>query len=156
MSSFIIVKSIGINTFVPTDGGNPDWSSFTEPTLSILQTAYANGDYEIVPDPEPIVEQAVPNWSGFYDQLIVSQTYQYLLSNTIPNPSISGVMAVMGFSINDGKNDPSNPDRLKAFQASISSVLFAINAVGLSLSPEMMAEIRQLLDVNGLESIVLG
>jgi hypothetical protein len=64
-------------------------------------------------------------------------------------------MAVMGFSINDGKADPVNPNRLEAFKASVSAVLMALNAVGLPLSEVMLTEVRGLLDGNGFQSVLL-
>ena len=151
----ILLKTINANTPVNLVNNVPDLSAFGEPSLSILQAAFERGDYEIIPDPEPIVEPVVPNWAGFYDQLIVSQIYNYLLSQTIPHPSISGVMAVMGFAIKYGIDDPANPNKLAAFQASVSAVLMALNAVGLPLSEAMLAEVRGLLDGNGFQSVLL-
>jgi len=160
-STILYLTSPGAVTPIPWVNNAPDFSQFNEPTLSVLVGAWqqfldSGEEVEIIPDPEPIAEPVVPNWAGFYDQLIVSQTYNYLLSQTIPHPSISGVMAVMGFSINDGKADPANPNRLAAFQSSVSAVLMALNAVGLPLSEAMLAEVRGLLDANNFQSITLG
>ncbi len=151
----IIINSAGIKTIVREVEGQPDFKSFSDSTVAILQAAYDAGNYEIVSEPEPIAESTTPNWDDFYDQLIVSSVYDYLLSQTIPYPSISGVMAVMGFSIKDGRDDPTNVNRLAAFQASIYAVLMALNAVGIPLNNEQLTEVRSLLDDNGFSSIQL-
>jgi hypothetical protein len=51
------------------------------------------------------------------------------------------------------EKEPTSFDRLAAFQASISGVLLAVNEVGLMLTNEMLAEVRQLLDDNGFNTI---
>jgi hypothetical protein len=107
-----------------------------------------------VTDIEPTI--TAPNWGGFYDALIVTSTYQYLIANTVPHPSISGAMAAMGIAILQGQSDLSNPNRLEAFQASVSGVLAALSAVNLTLTPEMLAEVRSILDANGFNSEVLN
>jgi hypothetical protein len=103
------------------------------------------------PVPEP-----VPNWTGFYDGLIVSQTYNHLLGLTVPYPSISGVMAVMGVSLLQGQSDPSNPSRLAALQAAVSAILSVLSALEISLTTEQLTEVRGLLDENGFNEITLG
>lgn len=97
----------------------------------------------------------VPNWDGFYDALLISDTYRYLLSQTVPNPSISGVMAVMGLTIERGLNDPSNPNRLEAFKAATAGLIGTLNALQTPLTPEQLAEVRTLLDANGFKSVAL-
>ncbi len=151
----ILIRSTNANTYLPFVNNQPDYTGVSEPALSILQAAFATGNYEII-DTEPVEESAVPNWDGFYDQLKNSNVYNYLLSQTIPYPSISGVMAVMGFSIKDGQDDPVNPNRIASLQASVYAVLMALNAVGIPLSNEHLTEVRTLLDDNGFNDIQLG
>lgn len=152
--SQIIITTSGIKTVLPFNG-SPDYAGINDPALSILQAAYGEGNYEIIPEPEPIQESIVPDWDEFYDQLKGSSVYNYLLSQTIPYPSISGVMAVMGFAIKDGQDDPANPNRIASLQASVYAVLMALNAVGIPLTTEQLAEVRSLLDGNGFNSIQL-
>jgi hypothetical protein len=104
---------------------------------------------DIIPSPP------VPNWLQFYKQLKISATYQNLIGLTVVVPNISGVMAAMGIAIQDGIRDPFDADILPAFQASISGVLAALNAVGQPLTVEQLAEVRGLLDNNGFESVLL-
>lgn len=151
----ILLRSVGAKTIVSVIDGLPELGSFTEPTLSILQAAFDVGDYEVIPDPDPVVETPPPDWDKFYDQLIVSQSYLFLYVNTISHPGISGAMAVMGFAIKDGEKEPTSFDRLAAFQASINGVLLAVSEVGLMLTNDMLAEVRQLLDDNGFNAIQL-
>jgi hypothetical protein len=96
------------------------------------------------------------NWTGFYDGLIISQTYNHLLGLTVPYPSISGVMAVMGVAILQGQSDPSNPSRLAALQAAVSAILSVLNALEIPLTSEQLAEVRGLLDSNGFEAVNLS
>jgi hypothetical protein len=98
----------------------------------------------------------VPNWTGFYDGLIMSSTYNHLLGLTVPYPSISGVMAVMGVAILQGQSDPSNPSRLAALQAAVSAILSVLNALEIPLTSEQLTEVRVLLDANGFNEITLG
>lgn len=79
-----------------------------------------------------------------------------MLSQTIPYPSISGVMAVIGFSIKDGQDDPADPNSIASLQASVYAVLMALSAVGIPLSNEQLTEVRTLLDGNGFNDIQLG
>lgn len=52
----ILISSQRANTPVSVDEqGNPIWDNFTEPTLSILQAAYAEGDWVEMPEPVPTV-----------------------------------------------------------------------------------------------------
>ena len=52
----ILISSQRANTPVSVDEqGNPIWDNFTEPALSILQAAYAEGDWVEMPEPVPTV-----------------------------------------------------------------------------------------------------
>ena len=58
----IKIISLNANTSVNLINGQPDLSAFQEPSLSILQAAFDDGNYEVIPDvvPMPIVLQ--PDW----------------------------------------------------------------------------------------------
>ena len=69
-STTLFLVSPGATTPVPWVNNAPDFSSFTEPTLSVLVTAWNDfisngGVVEVVPDPEVYVEPPVPDWDGF-------------------------------------------------------------------------------------------
>jgi len=162
-STTLFLASPGATTPIPwvSEAHAPDFSGFTEPTLSVLTKAWGDfvdsgGELEVIPDPVPVVEEPVPDWTGFYDGLIMSATYNHLLGLTVPYPSISGVMAVMGVSLLQGQSDPSNPSRLAALQAAVSAILSVLNALEIPLTTEQLAEVRGLLDGNGFNEITLG
>jgi hypothetical protein len=49
----ILVSTLNSKTEVGLINGQPDLSSFSEPTKSILQAAFDNGDYVELPESEP-------------------------------------------------------------------------------------------------------
>lgn len=63
----ILIQTTNANTPVNLVNGQPDLSSFNEPTKSILQAAFDNGSYIDIPDipPQPLP----PNPLGFRDKL---------------------------------------------------------------------------------------
>lgn len=152
----ILINSFGTITSIPFINNAPDFGGYNDPTLSILQAAYAAGDYEII-DTEPVGESVVPNWDRLYDQLIVSNIYNYiLLQSTQPQyASIAGVMTAFAAAIIVGKLEPSNPARFDAFQASVYGVLGTASALEMPIFPEQLAEVRTILDGNGFSSIQL-
>lgn len=159
-SFFVFIQSPGAVTPVPWVNNAPGFSGFPEPTLSVLRQAWqqfvdSGEELKIIADPEPIPAIVAPGWNGFYDALMVSQTYNFLFAETVSHPSISGAMAAMGVALLKGESDPLNPDRLAALQASVSAVLGVLAVVGISLSNEQIAEIRTLFDDNGFTSIQL-
>jgi len=67
----------------------PDFSPFTDPTLSVLQKAWqdfleSGEELEIIPDPEPIPEPPQANWDMFNLQMMsdarFNQVYNQCLS----------------------------------------------------------------------------
>lgn len=97
----------------------------------------------------------VVNWSGFYDDLLVSQTYSHLAALSVQVPNISLAVTAMAFALIKGEKDPDNSNRMAALQASVDGVLAALNTVGQSLSIEQLAEVRTMLDSNNFQSITL-
>lgn len=144
-----------MNTIVNLVDGTLDLSMFSEPTLSILQAAYDAGHYEIMPEPDPLIQAPSADWNGFYDQLQLSQTYRFLYGNSITHPGIAWAMAAVGLTIERGKDDPANPDKLAALQTAVSGLLLAAREVGLVLTDEMLTEIQDTLTNNGFQSVLL-
>ena len=160
-STTLFLTSPGATTPIPWVNNAPDLSGFTEPTLSVLTNAWqafvdSGEELEMIPDPEPVEEPVVPNWTGFYDQLLISSTYQSLYVKTITVPSISGAMAAIGIALVVGKDDPTSENKFNALQSAISGLLFALNELQILLTVEQLAEIRGLLDANGFQEITLG
>jgi hypothetical protein len=132
---------------------NPETEIITLTWVVDVEALEYRQEWVVTDKPSPVV---VPNWTGFYDGLIVSATYNHLLGLTVPYPSISGVMAVMGVSLLQGQSDPNNPSRLAALQAAVSAILSVLNALEIPLTTEQLTEVRGLLDGNGFNEITLG
>lgn len=154
----IYIQTTGAITPVKLVDNVPDWLGIEDPSLSILQAAFADGNYEIIPDPEPIEESPLLNWDGLYDQLIISNIYKHILeqSTQAQYAGISGVMTAFAAAIIVGKQEPSNPARLEAFKASVYGVLGTALALEIVITPEQLAEVRTILDVNGFNDVQLG
>ena len=64
--------------------GQPDLSGFQEPTKSILHAAFNAGNYEVLPEPEPVdVVIPEPNWQALYDRLLGGNLFPIFESVTI-------------------------------------------------------------------------
>ncbi len=70
-STTLFLESPNAVTPVPWVNGGPNFSGFTDPTLSVLQQAWAEreGEPEVIPDPEVIEPEIRPDWQGFMDRL---------------------------------------------------------------------------------------
>lgn len=69
-STTLYLTSLGATTPIPWVNNAPDFSSFTNPTLSVLQQSWqdfvdSGEELEVIPDPVPVVEPPVPDWDGF-------------------------------------------------------------------------------------------
>jgi hypothetical protein len=66
-------------TPVPIDGNaNPIWDGFTEPTLSVLQSAYTANIDNIVIIPDPIPQPPLPpqpDWDGLLNHILGGALY---------------------------------------------------------------------------------
>jgi hypothetical protein len=161
-STTLFLISPGATTPIPWVNDAPDFSAFTEPTLSVLinswQTFVNSGqELEVIADPEPIPEpEPTPDWNQFYDGLIMSSTYNHLLQLTAVAPNITGTITAIAVAIVQGQLDPSNPNRLAALQAAINAVLVVLTIIEQPLTTGQLAEVRGLLDSNGFESVSLG
>jgi hypothetical protein len=80
-STLFLVSPGETTTFIPWVNNTPDFSVFTEPTLSVLQQAWqdfldSGEELEVVPDPEPIPEPVVPNWDGFNAYMLTDPMFK--------------------------------------------------------------------------------
>jgi len=90
-STTLFLTSPGATTPIPWINNAPDFSAFTEPTLSVLLKAWqdfitSGGELEIIPDPVPVVEQPVPNWDGFNAVLIQDPAYHEAVGKVRASP----------------------------------------------------------------------
>jgi hypothetical protein len=77
----LFLTSPGATTPIPWVNNAPDFSAFTEPTLSVLTKAWndfvdSGGELEIIPDPVPVVEEPVPDWDGFNAYMLTDTTFR--------------------------------------------------------------------------------
>jgi hypothetical protein len=88
-STTLFLESPNATTPVAWVDNAPDFSTFTDPTLSVLQKAWqdfldSGEELEIIPDPELIPEPPVANWDNFNLQMMsdarFNQVYNQCLS----------------------------------------------------------------------------
>jgi len=77
----LFLISPGATTPIPWVNNAPDFSSFTNPTLSILQQSWqgfldSGEELEIIPDPEPIVEPTTPDWDSFNEFMLTDPVFK--------------------------------------------------------------------------------
>lgn len=63
----IIINSFGVYTPLAWDGDRPDFSGITEPSLSILQSAFDAGSYTLQEESEPVEPEPLPDWNKFIE-----------------------------------------------------------------------------------------
>lgn len=150
-----VINSLNANTPVTLIDGQLDLRAYTEPTLSILQTAYDAGDYEIIPDPEPVVEQPLPDWDALYGQLMSSESYQFVLLTSLSIPNLASALGVVIDSIQYGIMKPESQAALPAFQSAINVLLMVMDNVQQTFTTEQLADVRLILNNNGFQNIQL-
>jgi hypothetical protein len=151
----IIINSAGIKTIVREVDGQPDFTSFSDSTKTILQAAYNRGDYEVIPDPEPINELPQPNWDGLYLTLMNSSVYADLV---IIGQQLSGVDGALDKTIDAIQYGIFKPDSVAAFpafQSAINLLMYVLMENQITLSTEQLQQVRGALDSNGFNSIQL-
>ena len=79
-STTLYLQSPGATTPISWVNNAPDFSAFTEPTLSVLQKAWqdfldSGEELEVIPDPEPVPEPVVPNWDASLNFSVNTVTY---------------------------------------------------------------------------------
>ena len=82
-STTLFLESPCATTLINWVDNAPDFSNFTEPTLSVLQTAWqefvdSGEELEIIPDPEPTIEQVTPNWDGFNAAMLADTKFNQI------------------------------------------------------------------------------
>ena len=153
----ILLLTTGAKTPVNVIDNALDLSGFSEPTLSILQTAFDQGNYTVIPDPEPIVEPVVLNWDGLYQGLMISDVYYYLA--VVLGQQYSGIDGALDKTIDAIQYGIFKPDSVAAFpafQSAINLLLYVLSEAGQSLSVEHLVSVRAVLDANGFQEIMLG
>jgi len=80
-STTLFLTSPGATTPIPWMNNAPDFSAFTNPTLSVLQQSWqafldSGAELEVIPDPEPVVEPPVPDWDGFNAYMLSDPTFK--------------------------------------------------------------------------------
>lgn len=66
----IIINHLDFDTILDTIDGMPDFSGIEEPTLSILQTAWEEGKFQIINNPPPKVGIKTPNWQELATEIL--------------------------------------------------------------------------------------
>lgn len=156
----LFLTSSGAITPLPWVNNAPDFSSFTEPTLSVLQNSWqdfldSGGELEIIPDPELFVEPTTPDWDGLYQGLMVSSAYSALVGVGQQISAVDGALDKTIDAIQYGIFKPESVAALPAFQSAINLLLSVLNGAGQTLDNQRTSEIREILDANGFNSISL-
>ena len=97
----LFLESPGATTPIPWVDDAPDFSGFTEPTLSVLQTAWddflASGqELEVIPDLLPPAPEPEPDWTAFNTAMLLDPdwtpwiTQHPLLSSATTTFSVTG------------------------------------------------------------------
>lgn len=104
MPSKITINTEGAATPISLNAsGTPIWSGISEPTLSILQSAYNRGDYTVLPDPEP--PEPVAEWQGFMDELHATGLFETMRQLDEPKAWTSYQVATRFLDGNAGEKD---------------------------------------------------
>ena len=143
------------STLLPFVNGMIDVSDVPDHAKESILSAFESGDYEIIPDPEPIVETPSPDWDGLYISFMVSQSYQYLVQLELSVAQISVAMIKLIDAIQYGIVKPESPAALPAFQSSINLLFYTLEITGQSLGESILTEVRTILDSNNFQSITL-
>lgn len=94
-STTLFLQSPNATTPVAWVNNQPDFSTFTEPTLSVLQKAWqdfldSGEELEVVPVPDSIPEQPVANWDMFNLQMMSDPRFNQVYSQCL---SIAPIVA---------------------------------------------------------------
>lgn len=159
-STTLFLISPGATTPIPWANNVPDFSAFTNPTLSVLQQSWQqfldSGEVlEVIPDPEPIVEPTTPDWDGLYQGLMVSSVYPMLVGIGQQISAVDGALDKTIDAIQYGIFKPDSVAALPAFQSAINLLLVVLTGAEQTLSVEQLAEVRAILDANDFQGITL-
>ena len=80
-STTIWIESNNAVTALPWVNNAPDFAGFTEPTLSVLISAYEDSKDKVVviADPAPLPQILQPDWEGFKSYLDTNGIYEQML-----------------------------------------------------------------------------
>jgi hypothetical protein len=103
----LFLESPNATTPVPWVDNAPNFSDFTEPTLSALANAYnafidSGGVIEFIPDPEPYIESVEPYWEGLQNEILngsLRPLYERLASYSLTNHQFSTPFTIITASI---------------------------------------------------------
>lgn len=84
----LFLQSPNAMTSIAWVNNAPDFSAFSEPTLSVLQKAWqdflnSGQPLEIIPDPEPIPEPPTPNWDSFNTQMMTNSRFNQVYNQCL-------------------------------------------------------------------------
>lgn len=87
-STTLFLESPNATTPIPWVNNQPDFTGFTEPTLSVLHKAWqdfldSGEELEIIPDPEPIIEPPVANWDMFNLSMMSDARFNQVYNATL-------------------------------------------------------------------------
>ena len=116
----IFIESLNAVTPVSLINGEPDFSGFSEPTLSILREAYeaAKDNIEIIPDPilEPVI--LPPDWKELLQELLIGSLNPIFRKITLE--AISNPAALLARQdIYGAISNPDISDRISALRAGL-------------------------------------
>lgn len=106
-STTLFLTSTGTTTPIPWLNNAPDFSTFTEPTLSVLINAYNDfinngGVIEVIPNPEPYIETVVPDWGGLQNEILngsLRPLYERLANYSVTNHQFSTPFTIITASV---------------------------------------------------------
>lgn len=90
-STTVFIQTDNIITPLDWNDGSPDFSIFTEPTLSILQGSFTRGleSIEVIPDDAPAPTPQPPDWEGFNAAMLLDESMTaYEVAANAAHPSI--------------------------------------------------------------------
>ena len=145
-----------LSTILPFNNSTLDLSGVPEYARQAILNAYDMGDYEIIPDPEPIDDPVVPDWDGLYQGLMVSDVYSQLVILGQQYSGIDGALDKAIDAIQYGIFRPDSVAAFPAFQSAINLLLYVLGEAGQPLSVEQLASVRAVMDANNFQGITLG
>ena len=82
-STTLFLESPCATTLINWVDNAPDFSNFTEPTLSVLQTAWqefvdSGEELEIIPDPIPEITTPASDWDGFNAAMLADTKFNQI------------------------------------------------------------------------------
>jgi hypothetical protein len=106
-TNILFLTTLGATTPISWVNNAPDFSAFTEPTLSVLVKVYNDfidngGVIEVIPDPEPYIEPVAPDWDGLQNEILNGSLrilYERLANHSVTNHQFSTPFTIITASI---------------------------------------------------------